>query len=134
MTGVSQTAKRATKTAEPWVRPGLFEPNGIVNAAAVAARYGVTAQDLAETLGLGRDALVRSARAASPKSQQRLGELIEILNFVRDWAGSDRAAMAWFRSEPIPAFGGRSPESLVKSGKAALVRDYLDHIALGGYA
>ena len=43
-------------------------------------------------------------------------------------------AMAWYRAEPIPAFGGRTAEALVKSGSAAAVRDYLDHLATGGYA
>ena len=42
--------------------------------------------------------------------------------------------MAWYRAEPIPAFGGRTAESLVKDGKAAAVRDYLDGVALGGFA
>jgi hypothetical protein len=42
--------------------------------------------------------------------------------------------MAWYRAEPIPAFGGRTAEALVKAGEAAAVRDYLDHIAAGGYA
>ncbi|MHC2303314.1 hypothetical protein ACVJBD_007581 [Rhizobium mongolense] len=39
--------------------------------------------------------------------------------------------MAWYRAQPLPAFGGRTPEALVKAGKAAAVRDYLDHMALG---
>jgi hypothetical protein len=42
--------------------------------------------------------------------------------------------MAWYRSQPIPALGGRTAEALVKSGEAALVRVYIDQIALGGFA
>jgi len=42
--------------------------------------------------------------------------------------------MAWYRTEPLPAFGGRTAESLVKDGKAAAVYDYLDHVALGGFS
>ncbi len=42
--------------------------------------------------------------------------------------------MAWYRAEPIPAFGGRTAEALVKSGSAGAVRDYVDHLATGGYA
>lgn len=37
-------------------------------------------------------------------------------------------------SEPIRALDGRTPEALVKSGKVGSVRDYLDHVALGGFA
>ena len=58
----------------------------------------------------------------------------EIIGRVADWAGGKDQAMAWYRAEPIPAFGGRTAESLVKEGKAAAVRDYLDHVAVGGFA
>ena len=60
--------------------------------------------------------------------------MIEILARVQDWAGSDAQAMAWYRSQPIPALDGRTAEALVKSGEAAAVRDYLDVMALGGFA
>ena len=60
--------------------------------------------------------------------------MLEILQRVQLWAGGPAQAMAWYRAEPIPAFGGRTAESLVKSGSASAVRDYLDHLATGGYA
>ena len=60
--------------------------------------------------------------------------MLEILSRVSTWAGGKRQAMAWYRAQPIAAFGGRTAESLVKSGQASTLRDYLDHIALGGYA
>ena len=54
--------------------------------------------------------------------------------YVAGWAGGERQAMAWYRSEPLAAFGGRTAESLVKEGLAGSVRDYLDHVATGGFA
>jgi hypothetical protein len=60
--------------------------------------------------------------------------MLEIVARVQDWAGSAGQAMAWYRAEPIPAFGGRTAESLVQSGDAKAVRNYLDHVARGGYA
>ena len=42
--------------------------------------------------------------------------------------------MAWYRAQPIAAFGDRTAESLVKEGKAAAVRDYLDYMAQGNFA
>ena len=53
---------------------------------------------------------------------------------MADWAGGAYQALAWYRAEPLPAFGGRTAEALVKEGKANAVRDYLDHVALGGFA
>jgi hypothetical protein len=61
-------------------------------------------------------------------------EAAEIIGRVRDWAGGEAQAMAWYRSEPIPALDGLTPEMLVKSGKAHAVRAYLDDIENGGFA
>ncbi len=105
-----------------------------IPAEAVADRFGMTGAALALSLGLGRDALTRRDRADSRKSQQRLREMLEIIGLVRDWAGGVLAAMSWYRATPIPAFGGRTAEAIVKDGNAHLVREYVDHLALGGYA
>ena len=73
-------------------------------------------------------------RSRTAKTQGRLREMLEIISRVTDWAGGKEQAMAWYRAQPLPAFGGRTAEALVKEGKAAAVRDYLDHMALGGFA
>ena len=76
----------------------------------------------------------KASRRDGPKAQSRVREMLEIINMVQGWAGGPAQAMAWYRAEPIPAFGGRTAEALVKSGNAAAVRDYADHLATGGYA
>ena len=101
---------------------------------AVSERLGISKRELAETAGLSASTLHRKARAEGPAASARIGEMAEIIHRVADWAGSERQALAWYRAEPIPAFGGRTAESIVKSGKAAALRDYLDHLALGGFA
>lgn len=53
---------------------------------------------------------------------------------IIDWAGGEEQASTWYRTEPIAAFGGRTAEAMVKEGKIDAVRDYLDHIAAGGFA
>ena len=58
----------------------------------------------------------------------------EIIDRITLSAGSERQALAWYRGEPIPAFGNLTAENLVKSGKSAAVRDYLDHLERGGFA
>jgi len=100
----------------------------------VAQSLGMSKAQLAETAGLSIDTLYRTNRAASAKTQARLREMLEIVDRVSDWAGGQDQAMAWYRAEPIAEFGGRTAESLVKDGKATAVRDYLDHVALGGFA
>ena len=96
--------------------------------------YGLTKKQLAETIGLAPEAFYKRERLASAKTQTRLREMSEILIRVSAWAGGPAQAMAWYRAEPIPAFGGRTAESLVKSGQATALRDYLDSIAMGGFA
>ena len=100
----------------------------------VASRFGMSKSQLAETVGLRPETLQRGKRLVAPRTQTRVTEMLEIVGRITDWAGGYRQAMAWYRAEPIPALGDRTAESLVKDGKAAAVRDYLDHIATGGFA
>ena len=111
-----------------------FDPDGRVAIKRVTAELGMSKKRLAETFGIAPVTLQRKTRAEAPKTQARLREGLEIVNRVSGWTGGQVQAMAWYRAEPIPAFGGRTAESLVKDGKAAAVRDYLDRVALGGFA
>jgi hypothetical protein len=112
----------------------FFDPKGVVIVDRVAERFGMSKQQFAETIGVRPETVYRVARASAPKTQARATEMLEIVGRVAGWAGGEKQAMAWYRAEPIAAFGGRTAESLVKEGKAAAVRDYLDHIATGGFA
>lgn len=112
---------------------GLMD-QGIVNLARVADVFRMSKGQLAETMGLGIASVSKAERRAAPKAQARVTEMLEIIGRVRDWAGGEAQAMAWYRSQPIPALDGRTPEALVKAGRAGAVREYLDHLALGGYA
>ncbi len=112
-------AGRARETAPPW---------------SFVMDLGLSKKQLAESIGLKPEALYKARRANAAKTVTRLAEMAEILNRVAGWAGGRAQAVAWYRSEPIPAFGDRTAESLVKSGQAAALRDYLDSIAMGGFA
>jgi len=112
----------------------IFKPSGEIAAEVVASSLGLSKIQLAETIGVGADALYRSGRASGPKAQTRVREMLEIVNRVAAWAGGKEQAFAWYRAEPIPAFGGRTAEFLVKDGRATAVREYLDHVALGSFA
>ena len=105
-----------------------------LDTSALEAVLGMTTAQIADTAGLPRETLQKASRRGGPKARSRLREMIEVLRRVEAWAGSPAQAMAWYRAEPIPAFGGRTAESLVKTGHATAVRDYLDHVARGGYA
>jgi hypothetical protein len=111
-----------------------MDKSGLLAIDRVADTFGMSKTQLAQTVGLGREALYKSTRQSAAKTQNRVREMLEIVSRISRWAGGKEQAMAWYRAEPIPAFGGRTAEALVKTGKASAVRDYLDHIAVGGFA
>lgn len=107
---------------------GQFEPRKI------AAALRTSAEEVAMTVGLGKDALQRRTRISSDKTQRRLRELIEVLNKVEPRFGSELMAYAWFRSEPLPGFDGRTAMQLVQEGKAQQVLEYIDAVDAGVFA
>ena len=107
---------------------GPFEPIKI------AAILRTTSEELALTVGLGKDALQRRTRIQSDKTQRRLRELVEVLNKVQPRFGSELVAYAWYRSEPLSGFGGRTAMQLVQDGKAKLVLEYVDAVDAGVHA
>ncbi len=110
------------------------DETGLIEVDRVIEGFGMSKTQLAETAGLASESLFKSARSSSRRTQSRLREMLEIVGRVEDWAGGPQQAMSWYRAQPIPAFGGQTAEALVKEGRAVAVRDYLDHVALGGFA
>ena len=94
----------------------------------------ITKTELAAALGLSRDSVSKLARLKSRATQTRLRDVAEIINRVLPWAGSVPQAFAWYRAQPLASFGDRTPEDLVKEGRAEAVKAYLSRLAVGGYA
>ena len=126
-------ARRPARSGAGFVT-NFTDTAGTVDVDRVADALRMTKGQLAETIGLGVASLLKADRKTAPRTQRRVLEMLEIIALVRDWAGGQTQAMAWYRSQPIPALDGRTAEALVKSGEATAVRDYLDHLALGGVA
>ena len=113
---------------QQFIADEAFSPTLIANA------LRTTKSEIAGTLGLGKDAFARASRIRARKTQVRLRQMLEILNRVEAVTGSPLAAYAWFRAEPLPGFGGATPDRLVREGRAHHVHAYLDRIMAGGYA
>ncbi|MBV8565121.1 MAG: DUF2384 domain-containing protein [Methylobacteriaceae bacterium] len=111
-----------------------MEENGMVIVGNVAQAFGLSSAQIASSLGLPAESVHKRARMLAPKTQRRIREMLEILGRIAGWAGGPDQAMAWYRSQPIAAFGDQTAEALVRAGKADAVREYLDGIALGGFA
>ena len=112
----------------------VINDEGLVAPSALAKALHITQSDLAEVTGLSRDSVSKSNRSKSKTIQARLRDTVEIINRVSDWSGGAGRAFAWFRSQPLPSFGDKTAEDLVKEGRANDVKAYLSRIADGGYA
>jgi hypothetical protein len=89
---------------------------------------------LAAASGLSRDAVSKTRRLLAPATQARLREVAEVINRILPWCGSVPQAFAWYRSQPIPAFGDQTAEDLVRVGRSEHLKSYLVGMAVGGYA
>ncbi|MGJ0485008.1 MAG: antitoxin Xre/MbcA/ParS toxin-binding domain-containing protein [Methylomicrobium sp.] len=112
----------------------VITEDGIVAASTLAKVLHITQTDLAEATGLSLDSVSKRARLKSRSTQARLRDTVEIINRVSAWSGGVGRAFAWFRSQPLPSFGDKTAEDLVKEGRADAVKNYLARIADGGYA
>lgn len=108
--------------------------DGLIESSAIAQQLHVNTTQLADVLGLGVESLHRRERESAASVQSCMRALVEISNRARPWAGSVNQAFAWYRSQPLPSFGGQTAEVLVKQGNAAVVKAYLSRINEGGYA
>jgi hypothetical protein len=112
----------------------VISRDGVVEPDRLSDLLRVTKGQLAAASGLSRDAVSKAARLRAPATQTRLRDVTEIINRVLPWSGSVQQAFAWYRSQPLPAFGDRTAEDLVREGRAEHVKSYLAVIAAGGFA
>ncbi|MBW4330252.1 MbcA/ParS/Xre antitoxin family protein [Stakelama sp. CBK3Z-3] len=115
-------------TVSTYAEQGLFAPRKMT------AALRTTSDELARSLGLGKDAIQRKDRIASDRTQRRLRQMAEVLNKVEPRFGSALLAYAWYRSEPLPGFSGQTAMQLVQANRADDVLTYIDAIDAGVYA
>lgn len=100
----------------------------------LADQLRTTKKELGETLGVPPESLSRRERVRSKSTQTALRHLIEVLNAMEPVVGNRIMAFAWFRSEPLVGFGGRTPEEVVKDGEFEGLRIHIRRRLAGGYA
>ena len=111
-----------------------YADNGIFSPRKIAYAFRTTSEEIAQTVGLGRDAIQRKERIRSDRTQRRLREMVEIVNKVEPRFGSALVAYAWYRSQPLAGFSGQTAMQLVRSGRAGEVLDYVDAVDAGIHA
>lgn len=111
-----------------------YADGGVFNPRKIATSLRTTSEEVARSAGLGKDAVQRKDRVASDRTQRRLRAMVEILNKVEPRFGSALMAFAWYRSEPLPGFSGRTAMQMVKEGHGEDVLDFIDALDAGVYA
>jgi hypothetical protein len=133
MIRVNWQGNMAALTESPFLA-GVFTADGLVATDRLSRSLRITKAELALAAGLSRDAVSKTPRLRAQATQTRLRDMVEIIARVLPWAGSVQQAFAWYRAQPLPSFGDRTAEDLVKEGRAGAVRRHLARIAVGGYA
>lgn len=95
--------------------------DGLVSPDRLSGRLKITTAELAAALGLSRDSVSRRDRITSITTQQRLRDMVEIIDPIVHWMGSELAAFAWYRSQPLPSFGDLTAEDFVRAGRGKAV-------------
>jgi hypothetical protein len=108
--------------------------DGLIHTDRLMLLLRITKGELAKAFGLSRDAVSKTDRLKAQATQSRLREATQIINRVLPWCGSLQQAFAWYRSQPIPAFGDQTAEELVREGRAEHLLSYLAGLSVGGYA
>ncbi|MEP3115613.1 MbcA/ParS/Xre antitoxin family protein [Nisaea sp.] len=111
-----------------------FARNGVFSPKEIASVLHTTTEEVASTVGLGKDAVQRKDRVKSHKTQRRLREMVEIINKVTPRFGSELMAYAWLRSTPLAGFSGWTAMQLIQDGKADQVLQYVDAVDAGVHA
>ncbi|WPY95282.1 hypothetical protein T8T21_03915 [Limimaricola variabilis] len=79
---------------------------------------GLTRTEFAETIGASEQSLGDDTRAASPQTERRIGDLVQILRKLTDWSGSFGHAFFLFTSQPLLSFTGETAADLLRAGRA----------------
>ncbi|MFN2244443.1 MAG: XRE family transcriptional regulator [Anaerolineae bacterium] len=114
--------------------PNVLTDQGTIATDRLAKMLHITKAELATATGLSRYAVSKRDRLGSRQTQARLRDTVEIIHRAARWTGSVGHAFAWYRVQPLPSFGDKTAEDLVKEGRAQAVKDYFSRIAEGGFA
>lgn len=112
----------------------VYSNSGFIEPQLMAKCFHTTIEEVSVFTGVSLSVLRKKDRVHSRKTQSKLQSVTEIINKVVAWTGSEQMAYAWYRSEPIPEFGGLTAQDVVLSGKTDKVRLYINHVVLGGFA
>lgn len=97
----------------------------------LAERLHIRLGHLSRMARVNRNAL--STRPESPKVQERLAEITQIIARAAELSGDEGRAIIWFRHQPLAGWG-KTAEQLVEMGLADEVMTHLSRMEAGVYS
>ncbi|MBL8583183.1 MAG: DUF2384 domain-containing protein [Rhizobiaceae bacterium] len=98
----------------------------------IAERLGVTLTELAKLARVSRNTL--TGKASARRVDAALSPVVRILASASEMSGDEARAAIWFKHQPIPGWGGKTAQDLVRQGDAEKVLEYLEAVRSGVYA
>jgi hypothetical protein len=102
--------------------------SGNLNALALAEAYAVKVPQMAQILGVSRQALLKTP--TSDRLQPKMRQLERLFVRVRDLTGSELNARIWFKAGH-PDFAGKAPIEYLTRGHFEPIEDLVLAIELG---
>ena len=108
------------------------EERAAIKPAALADKLNISMSSLASLLHVSRNRL--ADKASVVKVQSAMAPLLRILTLAEQATGSERRAILWFKFNPIPSLGLKTPMELVEDGKPEWVMAHIADVMNGVYA
>jgi hypothetical protein len=115
------------------IQDSIISDDGFIDPYLIANYFHTMIEDVSYFTGVDLNTLKNSNRSQDYKSQSRLRAVISIIEKLTLWTNSDQLSYAWYRNEPVPAFGGFTAEHIVRQGNIEIVERYIEHLVAGGF-
>ena len=115
----------------------LINRNGDVAIDRVLSLLDCNESELANSLGFNFNEINNAdlnLLLKTPMTYQHLLMMVCVVNFLNEMEVSRRDAFEWYLSEPIPALGGLTAQTVIFNNNFEYIMDYLQMFKLGGYA
>jgi uncharacterized protein (DUF2384 family) len=103
-----------------------------IKPAVLADKLHISMASLASLLHIDRNRL--ADKASVVKVQSTMAPLMRILTLAEQATGNERRAILWFKFNPIPSLGLKTPMELVEDGKPDWVMAHIADVLNGVYA
>ncbi|MFV8558046.1 hypothetical protein ACNQ62_08230 [Sulfitobacter sp. SBS6] len=107
-----------------------FNHHGQADARKVAFILRTSVTELAVAAGVDLEEL-QGPQMMSDETQNRLNNLVDVLNKVGPRFATPVMAYQWYRSESLTGFDGQTAMQLVQAGKAEQVVEYIEAVGAG---